>query len=119
MPTPFQFHVFLSAVSGEFRTERVQVENWLERKGIHVSSQEKFNQGDSTLWKKLYDEVARCRAVICIIGAEPGWPAGGELPAGVPERSWTQWKFWLAWSEQPWSPPRRRESRCILSIRSR
>ncbi|HSA85636.1 MAG TPA: tetratricopeptide repeat protein, partial [Nitrospira sp.] len=38
---------------------------------------------------------------------EPGWPAGGELPAGVPERSWTQWEFWLAWSEQPWSPPRR------------
>jgi hypothetical protein len=70
MPTPFQFHVFLSAVSGEFRTERVQVENWLERKGLHVSSQEKFNQGDSTLWKKLYDEVARCRAVICIIAGD-------------------------------------------------
>lgn len=107
MPTPTQFHVFLSAVSSEFRNERVQLENWLERKGLHVSSQEKFNQGGSTLWKKLHDEVARCQAVICVIGAQPGWPSGGELPAGAPERSWTQWEFWLAWGEAPWSPPRR------------
>ena len=107
MPSPTQFHVFLSAVSVEFRTERVQLENWLERKGLHVSSQKKFNQGDSTLWKKLHDEVARSQAVICVIGAEPGWPSGGELPQGAPERSWTQWEFWLAWGEQPWSPPRR------------
>jgi len=48
----------------------VQLENWLERKGLHVSSQDKFNQGDSTLWKKLHDEVARFRAVIYIIGAK-------------------------------------------------
>ena len=107
MGPPTGFHVFLSAVSSEFRQERVQLENWLERKGLHVSSQEKFNQGDSTLWRKLHDEVARCQAVICVIGAEPGWPAGGELPPGVPERSWTQWEFWLAWGEPPWSPPRR------------
>jgi tetratricopeptide (TPR) repeat protein len=107
MPSPIQFQVFLSAVSSEFRNERVQLENWLERKGLHVSSQEKFNQGDSTLWKKLHDEVARCQAVICIIGAQPGWPSGGELPDNAPERSWTQWEFWLAWGEQPWSPPRR------------
>jgi tetratricopeptide (TPR) repeat protein len=107
MPTPPQFHVFLSAVSREFSTERVQLEKWLERKGLHVSSQEKFNQGDSTLWQKLYDEVARCQAVICVIGAEPGWSSGGELPQGAPERSWTQWEFWLAWGQEPWSPPRR------------
>ncbi|MFO0776825.1 MAG: DUF4062 domain-containing protein [Nitrospira sp.] len=107
MLTPLQYHVFLSAVSSEFKQERVQLENWLERKGLHVSSQEKFNQGDSTLWKKLHDEVARCQAVICIIGAEPGWPSGGELPQGAPERSWSQWEFWLAWGEAPWSPPRR------------
>ena len=78
MPSPLQFHVFLSAVSSEFRNERAQLENWLERKGLHVSSQEKFNQGDSTLWQKLHDEVARCQAFICVIGAEPGWPSGGE-----------------------------------------
>lgn len=96
MPTPTQFHVFLSAVSSEFRNERVQLENWLERKGLYVSSQEKFNQGGSTLWKKLHDEVARCQAVMCVIGAQRGWPSGGELPEGAPERSWTQWEFWLA-----------------------
>ena len=107
MTSPNQFHVFLSAVSSEFRMERVQLENWLERKGLHVSSQEKFNQGGSTLWQKLHDEVARCQAVICVIGAEPGWPSSGELPEGAPERSWTQWEFWLAWGEAPWSPPRR------------
>ena len=67
MTSPNQFHVFLSAVSSEFRMERVQLENWLERKGLHVSSQEKFNQGGSTLWQKLHDEVARCQAVICVI----------------------------------------------------
>jgi hypothetical protein len=106
MPLPFQFHVFLSAVSSEFRNERVQLENWLERKGLHVSSQEKFNQGDSTLWQKPYDEVASCPAVICVIGAEPGWPSGGELPPEAPERSWTQWEFWLAWGEPPWFSPR-------------
>ena len=107
MTSPTQFHVFLSAVSSEFRQERVQLENWLERKGLHVSSQEKFNQGGSTLWQKLYGEVARCQAVICVMGAEPGWPSIGELPPGAPERSWTQWEFWLAWGEAPWSPPRR------------
>lgn len=114
MPSPTQFHVFLSAVSGEFRNERVQLENWLERKGLHVSSQEKFNQGDSTLWQKLHDEVARCQAVICVMGAEPGWPSGGELPQGAPERSWTQWEFWLAWGEKPWSPSRREKVYCFL-----
>ncbi|HSL02764.1 MAG TPA: DUF4062 domain-containing protein, partial [Nitrospiraceae bacterium] len=107
MTSPTQFHVFLSAVSSEFRQERMQLENWLERKGLHVSSQEKFNQGGSTLWQKLHDEVARCQAVICVMGTEPGWPSSGELPDGAPERSWTQWEFWLAWGEVPWSPPRR------------
>ncbi len=107
MTSPTQFHVFLSAVSSEFLQERVQLENWLERKGLHVSSQEKFNQGGSTLWQKLHDEVARCQAVICVMGAEPGWPSSGELPDGAPERSCTQWEFWLAWGEAPWSPPRR------------
>ena len=108
MTSPTQFHVFLSAVSSEFRQERVQLENWLEKKGLHVSSQEKFNQGGSTLWQKLHDEVARCQAVICIIGVESGWPSSGELPSDAPkERSWTQWEFWLAWGEKPWSPPRR------------
>lgn len=107
MTSPTQFHVFLSAVSSEFRQERVELENWLERKGLHVSSQEKFNQGGSTLWQKLYDEVVRCQAVICVMGMEPGWPSSGELPPGAPERSWTQWEFWLAWGEAPWSPPRR------------
>ena len=116
MPSPTQFHVFLSAVSGEFRNERVQLENWLERERscTHVSSQEKFNQGDSTLWQKLHDEVARCQAVICVMGAEPGWPSGGELPQGAPERSWTQWEFWLAWGEKPWSPSRREKVYCFL-----
>jgi tetratricopeptide (TPR) repeat protein len=107
MTSPTQFHVFLSAVSSEFRQERMQLEIWLERKGLHVSSQEKFNQGGSTLWQKLHDEVDRCQAVICIMGMEPGWPSSGELPDGAPERSWTQWEFWLAWGEAPWSPPRR------------
>ena len=107
MTSPTQFHVFLSAVSSEFRQERMQLENWLERKGLHVSSQEKFNQGGSTLWQKLHDEVDRCQAVICVMGMEPGWPSSGELPDGAPERSWTQWEFWLAWGEAPWSPPRR------------
>ena len=105
LPTPF--HVFLSAVSSEFLQERVQLDIWLERKGLHVSSQEKFNQGGSTLWQKLHDEVASCQAAICVMGAEPGWPSSGELPDGAPERSWTQWEFWLAWGEAPWSPPRR------------
>jgi hypothetical protein len=41
------------------------------------------------------------------MGIEPGWPSSGELPDGAPERSWTQWEFWLAWGEPPWSPPRR------------
>ena len=107
MISPTQFHVFLSAVSLEFRQERVQLEIWLEKKGLHVSSQEKFNQGGSTLWQKLHDEVARCQAAICVMGAEPGWPSSGELPNGAPERSWTQWEFWLAWGEGPWSPKRR------------
>jgi Domain of unknown function (DUF4062) len=75
MISPTQFHVFLSAVSSEFKQERMQLENWLERKGLHVSSQEKFNQGGSTLWQKLHDEAARCQAVICVMGAEPGWPS--------------------------------------------
>lgn len=107
MTLPTQFHVFLSAVSSEFLQERVQLEDWLERKGLHVSSQENFNQGGSTLWQKLHDEVARCQAVICVMGIEPGWPSSGELPDGAPERSWTQWEFWLAWGEAPWSPSRR------------
>ena len=108
MTSPTQFHVFLSAVSSEFRPERVQLENWLERKGLHVSSQEKFNQGGSTLWQKLHDEVAHCQAAICVMGTELGWPSSGELPPNAPkERSWTQWEFWLAWGEAPWSPPRR------------
>ena len=107
MTSPTQFHVFLSAVSSEFRQERVELEIWLERKGLHVSSQEKFNQGGSTLWQKLHDEAARCQAAICVMGTEAGWPSSGKLPSGAPERSWTQWEFWLAWGEEPWSPPRR------------
>jgi hypothetical protein len=64
MTSPIQFHVFLSAVTSEFRQERVQLEIWLERKGLHVSSQEKFNQGGSTIWQKLHDEVSGSVALI-------------------------------------------------------
>ncbi len=39
MPSPTQFHVFLSAVSAEFRNERAQLENWLERK-VHQADEQ-------------------------------------------------------------------------------
>ena len=102
------FHVFLSAVSGEFGDERRQLIKWLEEKGLHVSAQDKFHQGDTTLWRKLHDEVEGCRAVICLMGAESGFvPRDQSIPDDAPERSYTQWEFWLAWGEPPWSPPRR------------
>lgn len=103
------YHVFVSGVSADFRAERVALERWLERKDLHVSSQEKLNPGGSTLWNKLRDEIGRCRAAICLIGTSYGYePETAAVPPGAPSRSYTQWEFWLARGEGSW-PPLRRE----------
>ena len=106
-----EFRVFVSAVSKELGEARLEVARVLRRKGIDVEDQAHFAQGGGVLLDKLRDYIARCDAVVCLIGDHAGVSPTPEHAAtvgddptfaryvaatGAPEASTTQWEFLLA-----------------------
>jgi Tol biopolymer transport system component len=105
------FRVFVSAVSGELGAARAEAARLLRRKQLDVSDQDHFRQGGGLLLEKLRDEIARCDAVVLLIGDYAGdWPAAEHAAAlghveefrryaaatGASGASYTQWEFLLA-----------------------
>jgi tetratricopeptide (TPR) repeat protein len=103
--------VFLSCVSGEFRSYRLRLANQLgalRGQPYEVKVQEDFEQGGFTLLDKLADYVRECDLVIHlagdICGARPTPEhvrtliahLGVAIPDPLPEYSYTQWEYELA-----------------------
>lgn len=87
--------VFLSCVSKEFHGDslprgvpwpgsyREQLAHFLQQCGQPVVYQETFAQGGGDLLAKLEDYIAgECKAVIQLIGHDPGWSPDDDLPSG-------------------------------------
>ncbi len=107
---------FISAVTDEFASYRGALATHLDRPGVRIETQEKFlAYGDATLLK-LDDYIARCDAVIHLVGDRTGGIASeanrakllsqpqrsdlaerlGLDAAAISSLSYTQWEAWLA-----------------------
>jgi hypothetical protein len=93
--------IFLSAVSGQFKTCRDQLASDLRAVGAEVVVQEDFQQHGRTLLEKLEHYIAGCDRVIALVGDTYGWePEPAALPGGTPRRSYTQWEYFFAQGER-------------------
>ena len=93
--------IFLSAVSGQFKTCRDALASDLRAMGCEVRVQEDFQQGPRNLIERLEEYVAHCDRVIALIGDAYGAEAAGDaVPAVDPPRSYTQWEYFLAQGER-------------------
>jgi tetratricopeptide (TPR) repeat protein len=105
------YRVFLSAVTRELGTYRIEVARVLRRKGLEVRDQEHFHQGPATLLEQLRDYIEHCDAVILLIGERCGeFPTEEHAAALEPilpfesyrrspgrgRASYTQWELFLA-----------------------
>ena len=98
--------VFLSAVSSEFRSVRVQLRHDLQVMGWDVLLQEELDlKTGSTLLAVIDAHIQTCQAVICLIGTRSGggYPETAEaeaaaipLPEGMSRASYTQYEYFLA-----------------------
>lgn len=98
--------IFISAVSGEFKTARDALAKDLIERGFDVTWQEAFpaNVHAETLHRKLHDLVMGCDGVICLQGTRSGsFPPSVAaasfatmLPPDIPEASRTQWEIFFA-----------------------
>jgi hypothetical protein len=111
MPVHPTFRVFLSAVSSELKSCRLEVARVLRRKGLEVRDQEHFSQGPATLIERLRDYIQQCDAVVLLVGERCGaFPTDEHAAAldsvpvfeqycaasGQARASYTQWEFFLA-----------------------
>jgi len=105
--------VFLSAVSSEFAHARQALANHLIALGFDPVWQDAFpDHGNApSLQRKLYDLVASCDAMICLVGRRSGsypppdaaTPFAAMLPEDFAEASRTQWEFFFARAlGKPW-----------------
>jgi len=103
--------VFISAVSGEFRSYRLRLANHLgavRDRSFEVKVQEDFQQGGRTLLDRLSDYIRDCDVVIHLVGDACGarptpqhertlYRHLGETPPDpLPGWSYTQWEYRLA-----------------------
>ncbi|MGH3428715.1 MAG: hypothetical protein ACRDQZ_14295 [Mycobacteriales bacterium] len=107
--------LFLSAVTDEFRSYRDILRARLTRPNVSVRVQEDFIASGTDTLVKLDDYIARCDAVIHLVGDMPGALAratalqalrpdlvkrlpflSGASEQGAPQFSYTQWEAYLA-----------------------
>jgi Domain of unknown function (DUF4062) len=106
-----EFRVFISAVSGELKSYRIDLARVLRRKELEVRDQEHFRQGPATLLEQLAAYIQKCDAVIMLIGERAGeFPSNNHTSAlgvipifeqysretGQTRVSYSQWEFLLA-----------------------
>ncbi|MFK8017286.1 MAG: tetratricopeptide repeat protein [Gammaproteobacteria bacterium] len=72
MSKPATFRVFVSSVSKELESYRLEVARVLRRRGIEVCDEKHFRQGGATLLETLNAYIENCDAVICLIGHQCG-----------------------------------------------
>ena len=93
--------VFLSAVSGQFKSCRDALASDLRAIGCEVKVQEDFQQGGGSLIAQIESYVAQCNRVIAIVGDAYGADASSDaIPPGKPQRSYTQWVYFFAIGER-------------------
>jgi hypothetical protein len=88
--------IFLSAVSGQFRSCREKLASDLRTIGAEVVEQADFRQEGWTLLRELQDRVAGCDRVIALVGDAYGFePPEAARPDGK-RFSYTQWEYHFA-----------------------
>ena len=99
--------IFLSAVSGEFKSCRDALASDLRAVGAEVVVQEDFQQHGRTLLEKLENYIAGCDRVIALAGQAYGGETDGAALPGKARRSFTQWEYFFAQGERLDGPHRR------------
>jgi hypothetical protein len=93
--------IFLSAVSGQFKSCRDALRSDLSAVGAEVVVQEDFQQHGASLLKKLERYIASCDRIIALVGDAYGYePEEMARPAGQPRRSYSQWEYFFAMGER-------------------
>jgi tetratricopeptide (TPR) repeat protein len=98
-----QRKIFLSCVNRELKSYRLKAEVLIQERGYRPIFEEMFPLDDQTALATLKSRIAECDAVICLVGHA----YGGELrnlPPNQPQRSFTQWEYFLA-QDLPTKPP--------------
>ena len=110
--------IFLSTVSGEFRSYRDRLAEKLKRPNLSVHVQEDFFAAGTETLDKLDDYIRECEAVVHLVGDMTGAvaspsavaaikerypdlatrfpPLAETLSTGLPQLSYTQWEAFLA-----------------------
>ena len=100
--TPLLPRLFISAVSGEFKTVRQQVAAVVRQLGYQAVSMDDWPAGHGELRAWLREQIDSCDGLIHLpglaYGAEPEVhdPAAHGLPADTPHYSYTQYEFLYA-----------------------
>jgi len=101
-PTPLPPRLFISSVSPEFKTLRMEVAKVTRQLGYHPVTMDDWSTGHGELQAWLRHELDSCEGIIHIpgiaYGAEPAKhdPAAHGLPADTPRYSYTQYEFLYA-----------------------
>jgi len=108
---PTAMKIFLSVVTGEFKSYRLKLANQLgalKGEPFEIFVQENFRQGGDTLLAHLADLIGKCDVVIHLAGTASGYRPTAEHvralyahlsetpPDPIPDRSATQWEYQLA-----------------------
>jgi Domain of unknown function (DUF4062) len=87
--------IFVSATSGDLKSYGELASATLRERGYEVDHQEIFNLTFLEIAEKLKQRIAKCDAIVCLIGfvygAEPA-----DRPPDQPRRSYTQWEYYSA-----------------------
>ena len=87
--------IFVSATTRGLGSYRRLASESLRKRGYQADDQAIFNLTYHEITTMLEQRIARCDAVVCLIGfAYGGEPS--ERPEGKPRRSYTQWEFFIA-----------------------
>ena len=90
-----QRRIFVSATTRGLESYRRLASESLRKRGYEVDDQAIFELTFLEVFEKLRQRIERCDAVVCLIGlAYGGEPTN--RPPDQPQRSYTQWEYFLA-----------------------
>ena len=126
-----QRRIFVSATTRDLGSYRRLASDKLRQRGYDVDDQPIFDLTFLEIGEKLKQRIAKCDAVVCLIGfAYGGEPS--QRPADQPRRSYTQWEYHFALElgkpvyrlmadeKTPWDPDSRKpESKTLQQLQRR
>ena len=87
--------IFVSSTNRDLKTYRRLASESLRKRGYDPDDEAIFNLTFLEIGEQLKQRIAKCDAVVCLIGlVYGGEPSNG--PSGQPRRSYAQWEYFLA-----------------------